>query len=349
MTSLINRLMSENKHVMKAWRSKNASFPTKPETINFVAWTGNLKGMEVIKQEDAHCEQDEHGWTALHQAVWNMHHDVIKTLLHNPMTNVRAKNEEGWTALHLGVWNNDRVTIEMLSAAGAFSSDSDHNGWTPIHWAAQQCEDNDVIEMLANMRNNAFILDTFGKSVVHIAVEYANPKIIETLAKFGVDLDGRTFRGETPLHLAAKYGRASMVQALTKAGADLSARDRLKWWTPLHFAVSDGNIHTIEALIDAGAYVSARDIDGWTPVHIAAARGRSSAILLLSRHCYVEVRNNDSLTPSDVWKLRHHDPYPEKMASHFLPISESGVWHLCLDCEHFVRSGYKCDHCGKQN
>ena len=57
-------------------------------------------------------------------------------------------------------------------------------------------------------------------------------------------------RGRTLLHIVAAEGTAEQVKSLTKAGADVNAKD-INGYTPLILAAQRGNAETVEALVDS--------------------------------------------------------------------------------------------------
>jgi ankyrin repeat protein len=81
--------------------------------------------------------------------------------------------------------------------------------------------------------------------------------------------------GWTPLHLAVFFGRVNTTHVLLAMGADLNAvshtEERV---TPLHSALANPhNAALAQLLIDAGADISAAQLQGYTPLHYAAANG----------------------------------------------------------------------------
>ena len=81
--------------------------------------------------------------------------------------------------------------------------------------------------------------------------------------------------GWTPLHLAAHFGETQAARLLLDLGADPRARSRNAFDnTPLHAALAGtAGLDLVDGLLGAGAEVNALAGGGFTPLHLAAARG----------------------------------------------------------------------------
>ena len=100
-----------------------------------------------------------------------------------------------------------------LPGPGGPPDAQEHEGWTPLHLAAQ-----------INPENVARLL------VSH----QADPNLREA-------------EGKTPLHVAAYFGHVSLVKLPTAQGAELDARQR-NLRRPLHLAVERGKVRALETL-----------------------------------------------------------------------------------------------------
>jgi len=99
----------------------------------------------------------------------------------------------------------------------------------------------------------------------------ANPAMVKTLLT-GRAEDGRPVKG-VPLYWAARDGSADMVEFLLDQGSDINTTNSLGF-SPLHVAVAKGKKDIITLLISRGASVATRECDmGFTPLHTAAGRG----------------------------------------------------------------------------
>lgn len=88
------------------------------------------------------------------------------------------------------------------------------------------------------------------------------------------------------LQLSAQCGILSLLRPSIRAGADVNHIFKGAWLrTPLHHAASRGHDFTVEALLALRADPLAQDVDGNTPVHLAASKGREDVAKVLLRAC----------------------------------------------------------------
>ena len=115
--------------------------------------------------------------------------------------------------------------------------------------------------------------------------------------------------GWTPLHLAVFFGRVNIVHLLLGRRAALNAVSHTdERVTPLHSALANPhNAALAQVLIDAGADISVTQLQGYTPLHYAAADGLETiARGLLARGADRSVRDKTGKTASDLAREKGH-------------------------------------------
>lgn len=204
-------------------------------------------------------------------------------------------------------WNTaaffEVATVQDVTAcldAGSDVSARTEDGYTPLHHAARESEQPEVIDALLAAGADADTRDQDGDTPLSQAAFDVSSRaaVVESLLAAGANPRTRNEYGRTPLHYAAAVWKAPEIAALLAAGAQPMARDD-GGRTPLHHAadplwsrlVMDPQ-QAVDALLDAGADPIAEDDDGTTPWDLA--------------------KENDDLRGSDVyWRMndaRFADP-----------------------------------------
>ena len=113
--------------------------------------------------------------------------------------------------------------------------------------------------------------DSWGYSLLDIALKYGNKQALRLLIKAGADVNAIIkIYGETSLHKVVSANDEEVFGLLMRAGADVNARDS-DGFTPLHRAAISRNMEVFGLLMQAGADVNATSIYGSTPLRSASA------------------------------------------------------------------------------
>jgi ankyrin repeat protein len=103
-------------------------------------------------------------------------------------------------------------------------------------------------------------------SLLHQAVNSAEPSIIPLLVRYGADIETQDSDGDTPLITAIEQGKSSEAWSLLKAGANPNAKDKAK--NPAMFAMFRGfggySVECIKILLAFGADIKAANAKGWS-------------------------------------------------------------------------------------
>ena len=209
--------------------------------------------------------------------------------------------------LHDAAAMNDTDAMAALIAGGADVDAGDHQGFSPLHWAAMHDSHEAAELLLANEAELDPIAvmkpDELGPvnsrfSPLKLAVARDSAEVALLLISRGAKLNLRWFESEdTLLHLAAVTNGHRIASALIAAGVDPNAR-MPKGSTPLHFAAMEASHGMAALLLDAGAEPDARDDALRTALHYAACqRTPDTGRLLIERGADVNARDERGLTP----------------------------------------------------
>eukprot|EP00435_Cladocopium_sp_Y103_P047899 s384_g14.t1 len=147
-------------------------------------------------------------------------------------------------------------------------------------------------------------------SAIHIAALNSDSALLERLLEMSADIhvectyvafekEGRA----QPIHLAVQ-GCFMNVQLLLEARADINARVKLdgeSHFCPLHDAVYFRNLEMVNHLLANSANVNDKNLDGMTPLHVAAKMGANDVSDLLVRFgADIELRDLKQRTALEV-------------------------------------------------
>lgn len=107
-----------------------------------------------------------------------------------------------------------------------------------------------------------------GKTLLHVAVELKDKKLIQLFINSGVYVDLADNNGAAPLHYAIQMNRIDLIKILIENKADINLGAEMEA-TPLHYAVAVGNITIVKYLIENGADYNLVDENNLSPVDYA--------------------------------------------------------------------------------
>ncbi|MFN7038500.1 MAG: ankyrin repeat domain-containing protein [Alphaproteobacteria bacterium] len=118
---------------------------------------------------------------------------------------------------------------------------------------------------------------------------------VKSLLKEGVDVNSTDRLGHTGLHLASYQGHLNIVKILLENNADLEAGAvKSQYERPIHYAAKNDQTEILEILLEKGAKLNATDINGATPLHLAARQGKINSVRFLIKQPGVEIdKQND--------------------------------------------------------
>lgn len=184
----------------------------------------------------------------------------------------------GRTPLHLAAENTfDLDVIHALINLGANPNSRDNDGQTALFFAAKN-ENLEIFEYFLSLQSDLNIVDLDARTLLHAAASNPNDAAVRKLLELGASVDARDHEGNTPLHISVSYKNALITDALLAAGADPNSRNRIGI-APLHWAVTQENLEHAQYLVDAGADIQLRTERGETPLHFAARNAKNPSVI----------------------------------------------------------------------
>ena len=98
-------------------------------------------------------EQDEEGFSALHGAAGHSHHDFIKMLIEERHADPTVRLANGSMPIHTAAARGNPQSIDLFLDVGIDVNASNNDGRTPLHWAAEKCQWDDVKLLLEKGAN----------------------------------------------------------------------------------------------------------------------------------------------------------------------------------------------------
>ncbi|EJP65929.1 ankyrin repeat domain-containing protein 52 [Beauveria bassiana ARSEF 2860] len=159
--------------------------------------------------------------------------------------------------------------VHLLLEKGANPNSCDRNGWSAIHWAAEEGH-LEVVRLLLEAGANVNAVSSYGTSALHCAANGGHAIIVKLLLSRRADALKANCHGWTALHHAAYMGHFQVTQCLLedeRMKMNASYQDN-HGWSVLHLAVHNRDLATIKVLLGSAAIEEPRglfDESGLTP------------------------------------------------------------------------------------
>ncbi|XP_048360839.1 nuclear factor NF-kappa-B p100 subunit isoform X3 [Sphaerodactylus townsendi] len=195
-----------------------------------------------------------------------------------------SQDENGDTPLHLSIIHEQTAVIgQLVQVAVSIPNQqiiniANHLQQTPLHLAVITRQPR-VAAYLLQAGADPTLLDRYGNSVVHLAVQSGDQDMLRTLfCRLGPHalhlLETPNYSGLFPVHLAVKNKSLVCLELLVEKGADVNMAERQSGRTPLHLAVEMDDLNLASHLLKKlRADVNACTSAGNTPLHLAAGKG----------------------------------------------------------------------------
>ena len=214
-------------------------------------------------------------------------------------------NKEGQSLLHLAVLSNNMKVVLYLLNKGLDIDKEDSDGLTPLMLAMSHARYLNIVLLLLDRHASIEHTSYNGHSALSIAIRNDNPEGAKVLIKRGANIN-IIDNVHTPLsltHIAlgqyheSAHAYRELETLLLSKGAKVDVALNSLGWTPLCSTVSKvqdaANKEHIRLLLQLGADVNHLDINGRTPLMLAASMGRLSAVkILISNYASTDIFDN---------------------------------------------------------
>jgi ankyrin repeat protein len=268
------------------------------------ALNGNVSMIQLLLEAGADVDVAlPEGETALMTAARTGKAGAVKVLLdHGADVNAREKWKRQ-TALMWAAHEGNAETVKLLLAAGGRVGDRSIFGWTPLLFAARQGQIDAITALVAGGADvNEKLPD--GTSALVTAIQGLNYEAANVLLDLGTDSNA-SGQGWTALHQVVWSRRPQrgqnnpgqkprgtmssleLAKKLVEHGADINARETREpnsdmegrnslnrfGATPFFLAAKSCDVPMMQALLDLGADPFLANVDGDTPLMVAAGVG----------------------------------------------------------------------------
>ena len=250
-----------------------------PEIIA-AANAGDLTKMRQLEASGANLDfRDNHGNSALKQAAYKGHEEVVHYLLENRV-NIDGRDNSGCTPLYSASLAGRTGVVHALVKEGASVDSREEQGRTPL-WIASFWGHSEAVALLVNHGSHVEAENDQGFTALHMSCQEGHLKTAEALVERAhANIHAQNESGYTPFYMAALKGHVPLLRYLLRKGADMHCANS-DGRTPLWNAASAGQFAVARYLVAQGASVNKAEKDGFTPLHIAAQEGHLDVVKLL--------------------------------------------------------------------
>lgn len=206
-----------------------------------------------------------------------------------------STNEDGLTALHQCCIDDSEEMMKLLVEFGANVNAKDSEQWTPLH-AAATCGHIHIVKYLIAKGADLLAVNADGNMPYDICDDDSTLDFIENeMAKKGITQEMIDHK-----RAATEIQMLRDLRDLVAKGESIDFLD-VNGASPLHIAAANGYLSALEFLLDQHVTIDAHDDDHWQPIHAAACWGHPDAIeLLVQAGADINAKTKNGETPYEI-------------------------------------------------
>ncbi|XP_018720165.1 protein ACCELERATED CELL DEATH 6 isoform X2 [Eucalyptus grandis] len=244
--------------------------------------------------------KNNHGNTALHEAVLTRDVGLVRHLLGEDLEPVYWENEDKKSPLYLAL---DTGNSDILRVLLSPSLDPSRIEGLPLALGAVARKQYGSLDEILKKNKKLFAMtDSKGGNVFHLAAFLNEPRIFDLLRPETEYLvRERDTNGDLPIHIASKMGHVELIEKLHSVSPWLNGQGQ----TILHVVAKYGREKAVRYIIghpNMREMINERDHDGNTPLHLAVIYLRLNVLihLVLDENINPSLLNRKGLAAVDI-------------------------------------------------
>ncbi|KAJ1713207.1 hypothetical protein NYO67_4605 [Aspergillus flavus] len=271
----------------------------------------------ILEKQDADLtHRDNRGSTPLQYAVWWGQPSLTELLLNYPRRRSASDldtADTGLPPLCLAACQGNVEIVRLLLDYGWDVNEMDGERLTPLHFAAENGQDEVVQVLLDSRQLDVNARDECGSTALHYAARDGHLDIVHRLLGMAdIDINSEDRNGCTPLWCATRNDQHGVAwRLLAEKNVNVNAVGQLEVFleksTSLHHAVDSKSLQIVQRLVaDTTLNPNITDRNGRTPLSCAAQQGDQQIVECLLRRPDVRVNAVEDGELPPLWLAASH-------------------------------------------